>query len=183
MTARARALQAGLALTLGASAWLAVQDDAVDAQGLVEARAPRVADAGMQGRLPVPAARVAPEAALSAAAPSAAAKTAAPRRAPWPAAPAPALAAWSAPAASAPAPAAVAAAASQPEATPRFPYTWIGRIDTGGDVQVLLNGPQRSFGARAGEVLDGRWRIEHVAATRLQLTWLPTGQAVTVDAR
>ena len=77
------------------------------------------------------------------------------------------------------------AAASAPERLPppRFPYTWIGQVDDGTQVQALLNGPLRSFGVHAGEVLDGRWRVEQIAATRLQLTFLPTGEAVNVDAR
>ena len=66
---------------------------------------------------------------------------------------------------------------------PPFPYKWIGRLDDGQVAQALLSGPQRSFGARAGEVLDGRWRIERVAATKLALTWLPTGDPVAVELR
>jgi hypothetical protein len=98
----------------------------------------------------------------------------------WPD-PAPAtLAAWTAPAPPAPA---LAASAPKRAGAPPFPYKWIGRLEDGESAQALLSGPQRSFGARAGEVLDGRWRIERVADARLELTWLPTGDPVTVELR
>jgi len=96
----------------------------------------------------------------------------------WPAATA--LMAWSGPPAPPPPPAVAAPAQAPP---PAFPYRWIGRLDDGIGPQALLAGPQRSFGARAGDVLDGRWRVDRVAAARLQLTWLPTGAAVNVDTR
>jgi hypothetical protein len=44
----------------------------------------------------------------------------------------------------------------------------------------LLDGPQRSFGVRQGEVLDGTWRVERIVAGRIELTWLPGGDAVSV---
>lgn len=153
-------LVGGLLATLGCSAWLALQrqDDAVPTVAAVvrpAALAPRrTAQAPAR---PVPA-RLAAD---------------------WGLPPPGALAAWAAPAAPSP----PAASAADRPAPPRFPYTWIGQVDDGGGVQALLNGPLRSFGARAGDVLDGRWRVERIAATRLQLTWLPTGEAVTVDTR
>lgn len=97
-------------------------------------------------------------------------------RGPWPTAGR--LLAWSGPPPPPPAPTASAAAT-----VPAFPYRWIGRLDDGVSPQALLAGPQRSFGARAGDVLDGRWRIDGIAAAQLQLTWLPTGAAVHLDTR
>lgn len=102
-------------------------------------------------------------------------------RAPWPAPGTHTLLAWSAPAAPAAAPTPPALAQKPP--TPPFPYRWIGRLDDGSTPQVLLAGAQRSFGARAGDVLDGRWRIDAIAGAQLQLTWLPSGEAITVDTR
>jgi len=155
----------GIALlaTLGASAWVAV---------LPDEEAPVVADA---------LARPAEPAALPGPAGLASAPAAVPRpREAWGAVPRAALAAWSAPAAAAPRP---AASAPVRQAPPKFPYAWIGRLDDSGDVQALLSNAERRFGARAGDVLDGRWRIERVAATRLQLSWLPTGETVNVELR
>jgi hypothetical protein len=57
---------------------------------------------------------------------------------------------------------------------PPFPYQLIGRLeDESGAGQALLAGPTRSIAARAGDVIDGQWRVEHVAPTGLALIWLP----------
>jgi hypothetical protein len=67
--------------------------------------------------------------------------------------------------------------------TPAFPYKWIGQlIDSSGPI-ALLDSPQRSTGARAGDVLDGRWRIDKVTDGQIDLTWLPTNEPVTVRSR
>ena len=102
-------------------------------------------------------------------------------RHPWPMSAG--LLAWGPPLpAAAPASLAKAAAATPQRAPlPPFPYRWIGRFDDGGGPQALLSGPLRSVGVRAGDVLDGDWRVEQVAASQLMLTWLPGGDAVSVD--
>ncbi len=159
------ALMAALLVTLATTGWLALQPDD-EAQPAVAALVAPVEKRRPASPTPGPAARQphTPARPVSA----------------W-GTPAPgAVAAWAAPAT---VQAALPASAPERSAPPRFPYTWIGRVDDGASVQALLNGPQRSFGVRAGEVLDGRWRVEAIAATRLQLTWLPTGEAVNVDAR
>jgi hypothetical protein len=99
-------------------------------------------------------------------------------RAAWPEPRPQALLAWGPP----PAPPAPARPASAPGSAPppEFPYRWIGRLDDGDVAQALLSGPQRSIGARAGDVLDGRWRVDRVDTSRLELTWLPTGDAVAI---
>ncbi len=119
---------------------------------------------------------------LQAEAQTAAAAPPPPPRGAWPASATAAIASWSGPPPPPPPPPPPVAVATQAP-IPTFPYRWIGRLDDGVDPQALLVGPQRSFGARAGDVLDGRWRIDRVAAAQLQLTWLPTGEAVKVDNR
>jgi hypothetical protein len=99
----------------------------------------------------------------------------------WPEASEAALAAWSPPPPP-PAPPVALAAPPKPKA-PAFPYQWIGQLDDGESPQALLSSPQRSFGVRAGDVLEGRWRVERVASRGLQVTWLPTGDLVDVVAR
>lgn len=147
-------LFAALAGTLGLTAWLASQPDAAVVVARVDTK-------------PRPRVEAAPEPAST------------PVRQAWPEPDPEALAAWSAPA---PPPPPAAPAPQRPVAPP-FPYKWIGRLDDGQAAQALLSGPQRSFGARAGEVLDGRWRIERIAASHLELTWLPTGDPVAVELR
>lgn len=64
---------------------------------------------------------------------------------------------------------------------PPFPYQWIGRLDDGSSApQALLAGPQRTIAARAGDTVDGHWRIDKVDATAVQLTWLPGPAAHTL---
>lgn len=56
---------------------------------------------------------------------------------------------------------------------PTFPYQIIGSLLDGGSRQIFLAGPNRSLNARAGEVIDGQWRVDQVSATGMSLTWLP----------
>lgn len=162
---RRHAMLGLLALTLLLSLWLALQPQQPD---------------DVVGAAPVrprpPSATSDPAPALQSAQPSAEA-----RRTPWPDASEAALAAWSPPAPPPPAPT-LRAAPPKPQAPP-FPYQWIGRLDDGESPQVLLSGTHRSFGVRAGEVLEGKWRVERIAAQAMQVTWLPTGDLVDVAAR
>jgi len=56
---------------------------------------------------------------------------------------------------------------------PPFPYQIIGSLVESGQTQVFLASPARSLNARAGEVIDGQWRVDQVSATGMSLTWLP----------
>ena len=56
---------------------------------------------------------------------------------------------------------------------PAFPYQIIGSLVQNGQTQAFLASPTRSLNARAGEVIDGQWRVDQVSATGLSLTWLP----------
>ena len=104
-------------------------------------------------------------------------------RAPWPEPPRTARLAWGAP--PPPPPQATPSLAVAVPSPPRFPYAWIGRLEEGSPpdrvTTALLAGPQRSVGVRAGDVLDTHWRIDRIAPTALQLTWLPTGQTLNLN--
>jgi hypothetical protein len=83
-------------------------------------------------------------------------------------------------------PAAAAAASAPPEKPPlpAFPYRWIGQLtDEQGATVTLLASSQRSLGARAGDVVDGNWRIKAVADDRVDITWLPTGDDLILNKR
>ena len=69
--------------------------------------------------------------------------------------------------------------APEPAQVPAFPYTLIGRLDDG-EAQALLTGPSRSFGVKAGEVIDAVWRVDAVQTQGLLLTWLPGSLKKTV---
>lgn len=92
----------------------------------------------------------------------------------WAAPPDAQFAAW-APPPPPPAPPAVKAppfVAPAPVA-PAFPYQIIGSLVQNGQTQAFLASPTRSLNARAGEVIDGQWRVDQVSATGITLTWLP----------
>jgi hypothetical protein len=50
-----------------------------------------------------------------------------------------------------------------------------------GEPRALLSGRTRSFGAKAGEVIDGAWRVDAVAPDGVTLTWLPGGLSRTLS--
>jgi hypothetical protein len=101
----------------------------------------------------------------------------------WPAPSSAAQAAWAAPAAPPPPRAAPAPAAEAPKPPP-FPYQWLGRLDDGQQAaQIFLGSPQRSYAVSEGQSPDQQWRIDRVVDGQLQVTWLATGETVTVAAR
>jgi hypothetical protein len=104
----------------------------------------------------------------------------------WTALEAEALASWSPPPPAATPAARSASAAAEAASTPRappFPYKWIGRLEQDGSAVALLDGPQRSLGASAGQVLDGQWRIDRVGEERVEITWLPGDERVALNKR
>ena len=111
------------------------------------------------------------------------------RGADWPAVAPSALAAWQPPSPppppSAPAPVVAAAppAAPAPPPAPPFPYTLIGRVEEGGQVQVLLSSPLRTISARLNELVDGQWRLESIQPGGVVFVWVFGGQRQTVNYR
>ena len=115
-------------------------------------------------------------------------------RSPWRAALPQGVAAWSGPPPPAPRPAAPVApvasvappapasavAAATPPPVPAFAYKLIGRLDDG-IPQALLSGTSRSFGVKAGDVIDGQWRVDSVEAQSVTVTWLRTGARKTLS--
>jgi hypothetical protein len=164
-----------LGATLAATAYLALQPEA-------EAPAAAAAPAAARTRAPTAAQR----------SPSAG-QTPLARPAPddvrslnWPLLSPVALAAWAPPTPPRRWQAPIASAATGEPVKPRppaFPYRWIGMLLQDGQTTALLDSSQRSLGVQAGQVLDQRWRVERISAERMDLTWLPTGDAVTLDKR
>jgi hypothetical protein len=102
----------------------------------------------------------------------------------WPAAAAAAVTAWEPPPTSAvPVPKTVAAAASAAPEAPPFPYTLIGRLEEDGVSRALLAGATRTIDAKAGDLIDGQWRVESVRPDSLQLVWMPGGIRQTLNYR
>jgi len=160
MTARRQLVLGGaLVATLAATAWVATRPQE-DTSAVVAA--------------PVRRAAVAAGPASAAAAPVDIAT-----RAPWAEAPASQLAAWQPPPPPPPPPAPppMAAAPPPPPVAPPAPYQMIGRVvetQAGKPVEVaLLSSPSKALSAKAGDVIDGQWRVEQVSDSGVRLTWLP----------
>jgi len=105
-----------------------------------------------------------------------------PARAAWPDLPPAARKAWVPPPPPAPPPPAPVVV-PPPAPPPAFPYQWLGQLEDNGRLQVFLGGPLRTLVVKPGDELDQQWRVDGVDAGRLQITWLATGQAISVAAR
>jgi hypothetical protein len=101
----------------------------------------------------------------------------------WLELPRPALAAWGPPAAPPASPVNAAPAGPVIPQAPAFPYTLIGRLEEAGVSRALLAGPVRTIDARAGDLIDGQWRVDAVLPDGVQLTWMPGGQRQTLNYR
>ena len=100
----------------------------------------------------------------------------------WPDVDTAARAAWSPPVKSQ-LPASVPSPPAPPVPPPPFPYQWLGQLQEGALLRFFLSSPQQTVAVAAGEVLEGRWRVDGAEAGRLRLTWLPTGATVHVSPR
>ncbi len=52
---------------------------------------------------------------------------------------------------------------------PRFPHPWVGRFNDG----AVLSGPDTTWVVKAGDVIEGQWRVDRVDERRMSLTYLP----------
>ena len=68
------------------------------------------------------------------------------------------------------------AEAPPPPQAPRFPHAWVGRFND----MAVVSGPQQTWVMAAGDVIEGKWRIDRVDETQIQMTYLPLKQAQTV---
>ena len=168
-------LGGALALTLAATLWSALMnpdDEASLAQPVAgERRAPVQPS---NARKPAPAA--------AAAEPLVATNWAKVERATWTVPANSFFAAW-APPPPPPPPKAVVAPPAPPAApvAPAFPYQLIGRLVEGDQATALLASPSRSLAAKAGDVVDGQWRVDQVTERGLTLTWLPAKLNQTIS--
>jgi len=63
-----------------------------------------------------------------------------------------------------------------PPMAPPLPFTFIGKSVGGGVWEVYLARGDRTYVARANEVLDGTYRVDAIAPPVLTLTYLPLNQ-------
>ena len=113
---------------------------------------------------------------------AAAAKDGDPALQPWPTLTAQTMLAWAPPPPPPPPPIArvpVVVPAGPPPA-PAFPYRMIGRMDIDGSPHAVLSNGKDSFEVAPARVLDGNWRVEVLNDAGLQMTWIPSGQKISV---
>lgn len=83
------------------------------------------------------------------------------------------FAAWAPPPPPPPPKISAAPSTPPPPMAPPFPYQLIGRLVEGQQAQGLLASATRSLAVRAGDVIDGQWRVDQVNERGVNLTWLP----------
>jgi len=185
MNAR-RGIWAALAVTLAAVAWTSAIEGDDEAVAVRPARnagasvAAKSADAERRAAPPAKAQRASAEEPRAWPTPPADAQ-----RPSWAALDRQAARAWSPPPLPPPAPSVsreAAAAANEP-VMPPVPYTLLGRLDDGAQPMALIAGAQRTYSAKAGDVLDGAWRVESVGPQGVALVWLPGMRSLQLTYR
>lgn len=68
-----------------------------------------------------------------------------------------------------------------PPQAPALPFRVLGRYVDGGEETLFLQHAERAVAVRVGDVLDGQYRVESLAAGVLTLIYLPLNQRQTLD--
>lgn len=63
-----------------------------------------------------------------------------------------------------------------PPQPPELPFSYMGRWQDGGQTTYYLTRGNLPVSVRAGQVLDGVWRLEPVSGSQLNFTYLPLDQ-------
>lgn len=71
---------------------------------------------------------------------------------------------------------------SEPVA-PRFPHSWVGRVNDDAVQRAVLSGPVSTWVVRQGDVIEGQWRIDRIQDRTMTLTYLPLAQSQTVSMK
>lgn len=68
-----------------------------------------------------------------------------------------------------------------PPMAPPLPFTAFGQMIEGGRTTVFLNGRDRSYAVKAGDVLDKTYRVDTIREGAVVLTYLPLNQQQTLQ--
>ena len=68
-----------------------------------------------------------------------------------------------------------AAEAPPPPVAPPVPYRFAGRVLRGGEEEVLVSKGEFVFPIRAGDTLDGTYKVKSIRNNRIELVYLPLG--------
>jgi hypothetical protein len=77
-------------------------------------------------------------------------------------------------------PGAAAAAAPPPASAPVLPFTYMGKLLSGGDRAVFLIQGERNLVVHEGDTIDALYRVEHIAEGAITLVYLPLDQRQTL---
>lgn len=73
--------------------------------------------------------------------------------------------------------------APPPPPPPQQPFTYLGRLNDSERQAVLLGRGETSITVRAGETVDGAWRVDAINADAIELIHLPTTTHHTLTIR
>lgn len=70
---------------------------------------------------------------------------------------------------------------SPPPSAPPLPFSYMGKLISGDDLAVFLIQGDRNLIVREGDIVDSRYRVEHIADNAITLIYLPLGQRQTLN--
>jgi hypothetical protein len=68
-----------------------------------------------------------------------------------------------------------------PPMAPPLPYSFLGQWREDGQQTLFLHAGARELTARAGDVLDGAWKLEAIHGTQARFVYLPLNQTRTLS--
>jgi len=82
-----------------------------------------------------------------------------------------------------PPPVALERAPEPPPRVPALPFAYIGRLVEHGEITVFLEAEDRFHAVKAGQTVDGRYRVDEIHDDTVSLTYLPLGARQTLQLR
>ena len=67
-----------------------------------------------------------------------------------------------------------------PPSAPVLPFTYMGKLLSGGDLAVFLTQGERNLVVHEGDTIDALYRVEHIAEGAITLVYLPLDQRQTL---
>jgi hypothetical protein len=68
-----------------------------------------------------------------------------------------------------------------PPTAPPLPFTYLGRFQDGGKAEIFLVKDDRILTVKAGDIVEGNYRVEGIVGSKLELTYLPLGIKQTLE--
>jgi hypothetical protein len=68
-----------------------------------------------------------------------------------------------------------------PPTAPPLPFTYLGRYQDGGKSEIFLVKDDRVLTVKAGDIIEGNYRVDGIVGAKLELTYLPLGIKQTLN--